>query len=272
MGCLCIALAGAGLQQAKLLQRNISIVCTRELLSGAQVNAMREREQQIENGTMFVAWQEYHVCLITDSDGAHKITADVMEISGSSELLLPYGAILHETDKEGCLLGQELAEKLYGSHNARGNTLYYDGKLFIVRGVLKEPANILIVENNNAQADFRRITLATENGKSKGRTAEQFIGRYGLVAEQLRYDILEEAYLLELVPGKWSDFSQLRQNLIRIKTDVGRLLTIEHSHIEELWLKKIGGTAIELFIGLALLGKLSYAKNTINRPKEKQDG
>lgn len=272
MGCLCITLAGGTLQQAGTLQKNVSIICEDETICAEEVETMRESERQRADGITFVAWREYGTCLVTDADELRNATADVLELSGSSELLIPYGATLQEGDETGCLLGQGLAEALYGSHEVSGNTLYYDGKIFIVRGVLKEPRNLLVVENGSTDAEFDRLTLARTNGKTKGRTAERFIESYGLAAEQLRYDILEPAYLLELVPGKWSNFLQLQKNLAKIKADAAHLVTIEQSSLEVLWLKNIGMAAAELFAGLALFAQLRYAKNTSTRQKEAQNG
>ena len=133
--CLSILLAGLALQDAGRIRQNISILLENSPVTGAQVDAMRNTEQARENGIDFVAWQEYKNKRVTNVDGTGAASANVLEFSGSSELL----ALERHLPQE---CGEKLSDRgadgggLYGSRSARGNILCYEGREYTVQGVL----------------------------------------------------------------------------------------------------------------------------------------
>ncbi len=175
-------------------------------------------------------------------------------------LLLPKGYLLGETGENGCLIGEKTAQELFGSRRAAGNRLCYKGEVYTVRGVLKEPAELVVLENNSKEAVFGRMTIAAEAQRTKGRAAEQFLSGYGLDGRCLRYDFLEAAYWMELIPGKWSDFEQLDQSFLKLQKDMADLFAAEKSSLELLWFQSVGFSTFGCLAGIFLLWKLFFPK------------
>lgn len=251
--CLCILLAGLALQDAGRIRQNISILLENSPVTGAQVDAMRNTEQAREDGIDFVAWQEYKNKRVTNVDGTGAASANVLEFSGSSELLALERHLPQEDVAKSCLIGERTAEELYGSRSARGNILCYEGREYTVQGVLREPGNLVVLQNDDENAGFGRLTIAPEEGRSRGRTAEQFLAGYGLDGRQLRYDMLGLSYFVELAPGKWSDFAQVKQSALKMQDDIVCLLATEKSSIELLWFRDVGLAVTGFLVGFVLL-------------------
>lgn len=154
---------------------------------------------------------------------------------------------------KGCLIGERTAEELYGSRSARGNILCYEGREYTVQGVLREPGNLVVLQNDDENAGFGRLTIALEEGRSRGRTAEQFLAGYGLDGRQLRYDILGLSCFVELAPGKWSDFARVKQSALKMQDDIVCLLATEKSSIELLWFRDVGLAVTGFLVGFVLL-------------------
>ncbi len=251
--CLCILLAGLALQDAGRIRQNISILLENSPVTGAQVDAMRNTEQAREDGIDFVAWQEYKNKRVMNVDGTGAASANVLEFSGSSELLALERHLPQEDVAKSCLIGERTAEELYGSRSARGNILCYEGREYTVQGVLREPGNLVVLQNDDENAGFGRLTIAPEEGRSRGRTAEQFLAGYGLDGRQLRYDMLALSYFVELAPGKWSDFAQVKQSVLKMQDDIVCLLATEKSSIELLWFRDMGLAVTGFLVGFVLL-------------------
>ncbi len=258
--CVCIVLAGLSMQKAHNLQRNISILFENEPMSGATAQVIRDAQQRAEDAVDFVAWQEYKNRSVTNEHGTGAVFTNVLEFCGSPALLLPEGHLLGEAGENGCLIGEKTAQELFGTRRAAGNRLRCKGEIYTVRGVLKEPAELVIIENNSREAAFGRVTIAAEAQRTKGRTAEQFLATYGLEGSCLRYDFLEAPYWMELIPGKWSDFDQLEQNFLKLQNDMADLFAAEKSSLELLWFQSVGFSVLGFLAGVFLLWKLFFPK------------
>lgn len=253
--CMLLAalLAGIGLcgiKAVKSLVSNISLLCVGEQITLVQASEIRKGEQEKEDAVSFTVWNEHRQRLVQDGDGYRAAYANILEINGSSELLLPYGKILHEDDREGCLLGRATAEKLFGSRNVEGLTIRFGTRELTIRGVLKAPEELLVVQAVQEETRFERITLERQNGITGKRTAEQFTGNYGLRTEQLRYDLISGERFFELLPGKWSDFEGWRQNFEKLGREVRLLCAVEKSSVESIYLEKSTSGIFFVVVGM----------------------
>lgn len=177
-----------------------------------QVENIRETEMEKENPVDFTAWSEVNGARVTDGDGLRGADTTVLRICGTSEYLIPYGKILQGEDKEGCLIGEKTAELLFGSHEAEGLAVLYNGRRLLVRGVLREPADVFILQESNESAVFDRITL--ELSEVSGEAARKFrdsCGLSGMIIINTKESFWDKIFYL--VPGKWSDFSGWRVNI-----------------------------------------------------------
>lgn len=238
---------------------NIILVCGEQGITGAQAALIREAEEDKENGKTFTVWSERRQVRICDVDGYRSVSTNVMEINGTSELLFPYGGILHEEDVTGCLLGEKTAENLFGSRNAVGLTLCYGERELTVRGILSTPEDLLVVEMTGKADCFDRIAVNVQPGEARKLTGERMLS-YGLDAEMLRYDLFSGERLIELIPGKWSDFSGWRDNIGKFGEDFCRLLSAEKSSVELVCMERAGKAAVCILLGAAAFTKAFWGK------------
>ena len=166
------------------------------------------------------------------SDREYPKSIVILTICGSSEYLFPYGKVLHQEDKEGCLIGKKTAEKLFGSHKAEGLVLKYNNKEFQVRGVFNKPEEILVIQKREEmEGRLNRVTVKKERGKTAAETARLFGDTYGIYGEVLRWDYYQSlTWILEMIPGKWSDFEGFRKNLESKKEEFRILSYVEKEY------------------------------------------
>lgn len=234
------------------LAENISLVCGEPGITVEELTEMREHEQEKEDGMEFTAWTQKRQVRITDAEGARSTYVEAMEINGSSELLLPYGKILHEDDRQGCILGEGAAWELFGSRNVEGLTLCYGERELTIRGILHTPENLIMVETDERDDSFQRITLKTQEGISRKMSAERFSDSYGLDVTQICFTLLSRERLLELIPGKWSDFSGWGENVSELWREAEFLISVEKSSLELVWLTLWGKALLWIAVGILL--------------------
>ena len=168
---------------------------------------------------------------------------------GDSYLVLPWGKNLSADDTEGCIIGEAVAQTIFGGTEVEGQTLLYDERTLTVRGVVQEPDDILLCQmqeqtgigsgtDSDSAVTFDRINLlVTEESKTASQTVEQFINCYGLDADSLHFERKQNLHwLTELTPGKWSNFSGWSINLKTLQSDRQRLRQCEKSGIESLYM------------------------------------
>lgn len=176
-----------------------------------QIRSVREQEAGQEEPVGFTAWNETEET-VTSLDGCRRAQTTVVRLCGSSEYLIPYGKILQDWDYEGCLIGEETAEALFGSRKAAGLTVSCDGREYVVRGVLTSPAKLLVIVDDTGNTSYDYIALGYRGSNGKG-MAEGFLSRYGLSMQLVeRTGFTRTFAVTELLPGKWSDFDGWKRN------------------------------------------------------------
>jgi len=172
-------------------------------------------EKPAEEETSFTVWTELKNQPLFEDFSGRSCNADVIAVCGSSCNLLPFGKNLTKEDSSGCIIGKELAEKLFGHSQAEGKELLWNGQKWTVRGIVSVPSDILIVEAFKMadRIPFDRISLSLEKGEDRQLKGENFISQYGISAHVLRFDYLGSlSRVSEMIPGKWSDFDGWKQN------------------------------------------------------------
>lgn len=180
---------------------------SRECVTAAEIRRIRESEAMREDAVDFAAWREDAEARVTTEDGFSGTQATLIRLSGSSEYLLPGEHILDEDDANGCLIGEAVAERLFGSRAAGNLTVVCGERTLTVRGVLRDAAEIIVFEDTAADASFDRFIFAP---CVKENVCEAFFNRYGLSRMQIcgRGPVFRN-----LIPGKISDFAGWRSNL-----------------------------------------------------------
>lgn len=208
-------------------------------LSEEDVQALFEQEHSQEDATAFAVWGELVNQHIWEPDLSRSVKTDVLVLRGNCELILPQTAALSPDDRNGCLIGAQTAWELFGSTDVSGDEICIGSETRSIRGVIQWPEKgVVLTGDRNGIAEgaemgasfcYDRITISSE----KPADGEAFLMRNGLDGAQLRLDYLRgAAWLLELVPGKWSDFSGWKENYKNKIRDVDLMMRVKKHSVE----------------------------------------
>lgn len=213
-------------QHADALWQNVTIALETPL-SAEAVKALGDKEQE----AAFAAWTELGDQTVRDPDLGRRVRTDVLFVYGSVDLVLPLARGLAENDKASCVLGERTAWKLFGSTHVVGDKICIGDEERTICAVLKMPQDAVIVGGKCGIdiAGYDRITLDSRQVKD----GETFLMQKGLSGKVLRFDCLKSpVWLLELIPGKWSDFSGWQKNLEQKVKDFTLLSQIHKTGVE----------------------------------------
>lgn len=183
----------------------------------------------------FAAWTELNRETVSVSNGETGVVSDVIVVYGPSHCLLPIGKNLFPEDDQGCILGVELAEELFGGRQAEGQQLFWREKNWMVRGIVEEPSHFLMVQGMQLldEVSFDRICISLSNQQEGKELGDKWISQYGLSARTVRFDHQYGfGWLTELIPSRWSDFEGWKQNLEEHQKEVELVKNTDKSVIE----------------------------------------
>lgn len=229
---------------------------------GLGEDIIKEIDNDPEQENAFAAWKEIPDSFLTAKESGRTSRADVIMLYGSSYCVLPYGKVIDKEDTTGCLIGRKIAEDLFGSRQVEGQELICGDRTLAVRGVIREPENLLLCEipdiSSNSSSDsssdisFDRISFFAENAEDGRKTAEEFMNRYGLNVEILRFDYYQNLFWIkELIPGKWSDFSGWNKNLENQKEQKEQISRMRKSCLETEYLLLLRERNLCILLGFA---------------------
>ena len=150
---------------------------------------------------------------MSEGFGGRNADTNVIAVCGPSYCLLPFGKNLAAEDLSGCIVGKSLAEKLFGSSQAKGQEISWRDRKWKVRDVVCEPSDFVMVQASGiiGEVSFDRISIIPEEKEDRLLVGERFISQYGIFGHMLRFDYLYRlSWLKEMVPGEWSDFEGWR--------------------------------------------------------------
>ncbi|MCI8281449.1 MAG: hypothetical protein HFI76_07110 [Lachnospiraceae bacterium] len=273
---LCLALAVAVIGKGKIMLNRAGqyteqvTLLLQEPVDEKTVEIMRELEGTQGEPVSFTAWREEKDQRIQAEETGNDTWANLLYISGSSELLLPYGKILSPEDSAGCLVDAETASELFGSPRVEGMVILAEGEKRVIRGVFSAPKRMIILQGSGkGQEGFRRMALQRISGQPIKALGEKFFMRHGLNGSLLRWDLSGGfSWVQELVPGKWSDFSGWKNNLQEKSKELELIARTEKSTLELEYLRLQKKGVICLIIGgilvwgevFVLLGKIYQKK------------
>ena len=202
--------------------KNLTIEAEGDGFDSQQVEALfagkysSQREEGEENkSTAFAAWTELGNEIVSEGFGGRNADTNVIAVCGPSYCLLPFGKNLAAEDLSGCIVGESLAEKLFGSSQAKGQEISWRDRKWKVRDVVCEPSDFVMVPASGiiGEVSFDRISIIPEEKEDRLLVGESFISQYGIFGHMLRFDYLYRlSWLKEMVPGEWSDFEGWRNN------------------------------------------------------------
>lgn len=120
---------------------------------------MRRTEERTPAPRAFALWRQTDSETVEGLGLSRKTEANILALRGDSRLVLPAAPLLSEEDFSGCLLDAQTAYELFGNENAAGESVVYDGKAYVVRGVFQSPKATVVVQHNGG--GFSKIALET---------------------------------------------------------------------------------------------------------------
>lgn len=222
---ICITRGRSWSREGKCLSQSLTIQSEEGSFSGewlqsafAEHTQPEETSNSLDTKRSFAAWGEWKGEFIAGKNGGRKGSGDVIALCGPSRCLLPIGKNLTPQDKNGCIIGQKLAEELFGGSRAEGQKITWQGGTWTIRGVVQNPARLLMVQVGGRaglmkKLHLNRINISMEDGEDRHLAGENFIQQNSLTAQMLRWDYLSGiSWLREMVPGQWSDFDGWKEN------------------------------------------------------------
>ncbi len=166
--------------------------------------------------------------------------------------------VLYKDDYSGCLLDEETMYKLFGTQMYTGQTVCYDGREYIVRGIVKCNVPVLVINYpDNSYYDgsmISGIVLDTSDEVYMNQFSSSLEASYG-VAEAVYYtDEYDSLRRWTELPVKWSDFDFWPDYWQGIKDKINHVIYDNKDVIERLVIKNnIDYLFIYLGFGLIVL-------------------
>ena len=146
----------------------ITIQSGEDKFTQSQIASIR---QDTASSETFTAWTEQKNQTVRATINERSSNADILLLCGDSHSVLPWGKNLPESDTEGCILGASLAEQLFGGTEVEGQQILYNGRELTVRGIVKEPQNIMLCQSA-ANDETASETQTGSNGNQQTGSSE----------------------------------------------------------------------------------------------------
>lgn len=155
-------------QRAGVLLAPLSVRWEGEDAGVSPAEFIRAERYAQEDGTAdwpeAVLWREAAGQSVDDPEGDAASAADVLEGFGSLDLLYPasflHGGYPARGDTEGCAIDRALAFRLWGSADAVGRSLRWNGRIYTVRGIFQGDAGLFLAQaEEDSEARLDRLLL-----------------------------------------------------------------------------------------------------------------
>lgn len=215
----------------------------------------------------YALWGEVNEQMIENPDFNRQHNTTVIYIRGKTELILNHTGYLDTNDENGCLIDEESAWQLFGDSDAIGRTITYDGKEYIIQGILEDIDSLLVIPVTSKTTEvINRVCLEIPEGKYRQDIIESFKSIYGIDATEVEYHLYKFSLTQEFIPNEWSDF-EFFTNLYQEKLQsIQLLLGTENPkpmmpYVNAFWQTlKYGILSVILFIILHMIVRIQNRK------------
>ena len=201
--CIMVVVTGQGLAQLGLFQEfsGLRYYVLEEKVSAETAAAMRAEEagettDLIEMAGL-VLWDFLDGQTVsTQAPVGRTGRVSVVTVCGEPEYMTGNFTVPHCGDTQGCLLDGGTARSLFGTENARGETVIYQGKEYKIKGILdKMEPTMLIQASADYQEGFGRMTL-TGSRLGDWELENRMRNRYGISLVKIDWGMLQTAVKL----------------------------------------------------------------------------
>lgn len=145
-----------------------------------------------------VFWSFFDQEMISASIPAERMSkVSVIVICGNPQYLVGNFGIPQDQDTENCLLDEKTAWKLFGTRNAVGESVEYEGKTYKVKGILDhmEPTMVIQVPIKYEKG-FDRITMPIADKTGDWELENRMWNKYGMVMQKIHWGMVRNAVKL----------------------------------------------------------------------------
>lgn len=111
---------------------------------------------------------------------ARQVMVSGISLAGEAEFLYPQANGLKAGDQEGCVIDGETAWELFGSREAAGQTLTYQGEEYVVRQVVDSQEPMFLYYSRDPALVYTMANFRTGETDSPSEMVNAFLMRYGL--------------------------------------------------------------------------------------------
>lgn len=152
---------------------------TDEPLDGKNALQRQEQNSDSENPLTFTLWGYQEQEAVSHQEFSREIETGIVHICGSSRLLFGAENSLELGDQQGCLVSQDVADKLYGNQKIKGSILTYNGTDYTIRGVIADAAKTVVLQADEKTKAILDATAFQISGESESEVLQTYRNRYG---------------------------------------------------------------------------------------------
>lgn len=108
---------------------------------------------------------------------------------------IKFGSFCYEKDTLGCVIDEKTAYDLFRDKNVVGNTITYESKQYVIRGVVKSKEQLVIIISNDEKTSFTNLEMRLKD--STGVSATNFLNDYQLTSDYIT--VLEGGFYAKLL-------------------------------------------------------------------------
>ncbi|SHJ85019.1 hypothetical protein SAMN02745243_01547 [Hespellia stercorisuis DSM 15480] len=169
--------------------------------SGKEIVQIQENEEQQEDPQQFTVWGQLDGQQVQNPELARQAEVSALWLLGPGSLVISEPVCLEEKDIRGCLIGENTAQKLFGSSEVTGRAVVFEGRSLIIRDVLHSISDVLVL---NASAEealdgqvLNRMNLKRTAGQNAPWNGDAFLIRNSIDAVQIAYPLARDVVSLE---------------------------------------------------------------------------
>ena len=176
-------------QELKIYDNRITLIrADGGAYSYSEAVQMRARNEAAEVPFSYVLWGNGGTRLLENPDLERNAEAEILIVEGCSDLLLSSNVILDGTVKKSCLIGEGVAQSLFGSADAIGLSVTMDGCDYVVLGMLADVKQGAVFHAKDVQAcALDRMNVQAFNNVTISLLEQQLEWELGFAGTALDY-------------------------------------------------------------------------------------
>ncbi len=197
IGCITVWFTITKIQDASFIRNQYSAVSVRlktEGITEKSLNIRPEADKAGESSGLreITAWMRIADGEVKNKDLNRTQKIPVIIAAGNMALTVPMvlvsGNYVYREDKKGCVLDTGTAYALFGTEHAVSNTVTYEKKSYIIRGIVKTDSPVFLIQGDNDRKEYFNLELAYKEEERGEALTEEFLLQNGLAADSVIID------------------------------------------------------------------------------------